>query len=320
MGNPPEGDVLQVDPSEYSLEELYDILAGRSQRLPPVVALSLLRRKDYPEERKVADLQRILLDEQAASRLRTAAAVELGRLGTPAAQNALRRASQRKDEALRRSVQIGERELTRLHGRTLPPRQERREILPGLQAAMASQPGPILAVDAEQARPIERRKTEPATAERIVADLNAETPGLALAADITYTLRCAGRTLAFVATQDVAGLLRAEEPPAEPLVVGVVAIRETVETGKWSAHYFLLAGRGEKGGGADLRLLTTTGRVVMTGMATLADGRAEFALRSVVGPGNTPAEVSGNNRLGRMQWTAGRSETQVARQLTPRRR
>jgi hypothetical protein len=320
MGNQTEGDVLNVDPTKHSLEELYDILAGRSQRLPPVIALSALRQKDYPEERKVADLRRILLDDKASSRLRTAAAVELARLGTPAAQNVLLAETESKDEVIRRSVQVGQREFGRLSGRPLPPPKERRAVRPNLQVAMTREAGPVLPIDAEKAQPIGRRKAEPAMAERIVADLNAETPGLALAANIAYTLRCAGRTLAFVAAQDVAELLRVAEPPAEPIVVGVVAVRETVETDKWTAHYYLLADRGEKDGEVVLRVVTTGVRVVMAGTGTLVDGRADFSLRSVAGPGNTPAEVSGSYRVGRMQWTEARSETQVVQQRTPGRR
>jgi hypothetical protein len=318
MRNQGEGDVLHADPDEFSLEELYDILAGRSDLLPPVIALSVLRRKEYPEDRKIADLQRILLDAQASSRLRTAAAVELSRLGTSAAQTALRESAEKEDEVIRRSVQIAERELARLRGRALPPRQERRAALPDLRTVMALEPGPTLPVEAKKARSISRRKTEPATAERIVGDLHAETPGLDLAVDITHTLRCAGRTLAFVATRDVARLLRQGERPVEPTVVGVVAMPETVETGKWSAHYFLLAGRSVNSGEVDLRLVTTAGQVFMVGTGTLIEGRAAFSLRSVAGPGNVPTEVSGNYRPGRMQWTEARSEMQVPRQLTPR--
>jgi hypothetical protein len=320
MGNQTEGDVLNVDPTEYSLEELYDILAGRSQRLLPVVALSALRRKSYPEERKVADLRRILLDDEASSRLRTAAAVELARLGTPAARNVLLVEVEAKDEVMRRSVQIGQRELARLHGWAVPAPKERREVLSTPQGVMARETGPILGINAERAQPITKRKADPATAERIVSDLNAETPGLALADDMAYTVRCAGRTLAFVAAQGIAALIRTAEAPTEPIVVGVVAVRETVETGKWTAHFYLLAGRGEKDGEFVLRVVATTGQVVMVGTGRLVDGRADFSLRSVAGPGNAPAEVNGSYRAGRMQWTEARSETQVVQQHTPGRR
>lgn len=320
MSNQTQSDVLNVDPTEYSLEELYDILAGRSQRLPPVAALSALRRKDYPEERKIADLRRILFDEDISSRLRTAAAVELARLGTPAAQEVLVTETESKDEVFRRSVQIGERELVRLYGRTVPEPQELRVVLPSLQAVMTRVAGPILPISNEKARPITKRKTQPLTAERIVADLNTETPALALAADITYTLSCADRMLAFTAAQEVPEILKTTKLPTEPIVVGVVAIQEKVEMDKWTARYYLMAGRGEKDGEVALRMLTTSGRIVMVGTGTLVDGRIDFSLRAVAGPGNTPAEVSGNYRVGRMQWVEARSEARIVQQRTPDRR
>jgi hypothetical protein len=310
-------DVLSVDPNDFSLEELYDILAGRSQRLPQVIALSVLRRKDYPEERKINDLQTILLDNTASSRLRTAAAVELARLGSPAAQKLLLAHMENKDAVVSRAVQIGQQEFTRLQGRGLQAAEDAPTMLPSLREAMSRQVGSILPVDSERAQRIRLRKTHPVTASRIMVDLNAAAPPLTLVSDLTYTLHCGDRTFAFVPTQAAFDLVRAADTLSEPIIAGLVAKQDTVETNKWAAYYYLLVNRTEKADELALRLVTRTGRIVMIGTATTTPDQASFSLASVVGHGNAPAEISGIYRSNRLQFTTARSEPRISQQLTP---
>jgi hypothetical protein len=276
-----------------------------------------LRRKSYPEERKIGDLRSILLDGAASSRLRTAAAVELARLGTPAAQEVLLAETENKDEVVSRSVKLGGQEFTRLRGKALQAPERPPVLPPGLAEGMSRDVGPILPVDAEKAQPIRLRKTLPVTAGRIVADLNAETPALALVGDMTYTLRCGDRILGFVPTRETFDALQGADAPGEPVVAGVVAEQETVETNKWTAYYFLVASRAEKTDEVSLRLVTRRGRVAMVGTATLAPDQASFSLVSVTGPGNAPVEIRGVYRSNRLQVAVARSEPRVTQQLTP---
>ena len=313
-------DVLHLDPAEYTFEELHDILAGRSQRLPPVAALTVLRQKRYPEAQKVADLQRILLDEGASSRLRTAAAVELGRLGTPAAHQAL--AAQRTSDSplINRAASLGIRELEQVHGRAQLEALEQVAApvgRPALAETMTRPAGQILTITAEQAQAITHRKSPKDMAAQIVTDLVAEQPDLTLRPDSARTLRCAGQTLAFVAEAAMERLIAEPEAAAGPTVAGVVAVKESVESGKWSTRFFLMAGPGEGPGELALRLATGQGRVVMTGTTTLEEGRADFELRSVHGPGNAPAELIGSYRDGRLRLTEGRSQPRIVEQQRP---
>src|SRR5207302_3319803 len=66
------------------------------------LALLLLGRKTYPE--KAADLERLLTDEAAPPRIRNAAALELGRLGTPEAVAVLERGLALGDDLVLRGV------------------------------------------------------------------------------------------------------------------------------------------------------------------------------------------------------------------------
>ena len=69
------------------------------------LALSLLGRKRYP--RKAKDLERLLMDESEMPRLRNMAAIELGRLGTPAATRVLERGLRVKEDLSLRGVLEG---------------------------------------------------------------------------------------------------------------------------------------------------------------------------------------------------------------------
>ena len=53
-----------INAEQYSVEELREVVFGNSDRLPKVLALTLLGRKDYPN--KLADFQRVLEDESVA--------------------------------------------------------------------------------------------------------------------------------------------------------------------------------------------------------------------------------------------------------------
>jgi hypothetical protein len=321
------GDVIEINPAEYTLEELRAIVAGQPGRLPPVLALAALRRKEYPEAEKVADLRRVLLDGAAEPRLRTAAALELGRLGSPAARLALAELTGRPGALLSRAVQLGQRELARMHGAAAPEPEAAeapaaalaRPLRPELAAALSRPAGPPLPLHHDRAEPVVARKARIAQANRIAADLREETPELALAPEPTYRLHCGTRTLAVVGTPVMAALVEGQAVE-RPVLVAVVAGEDTVESKKWGARYFLVAGPGEKGGELALRVVTGRGRTVMAGELLQGEGELRFALRSVAGPGNNPAEMSGRYGGGRLRLDQALAEKRIAEKLTPGRR
>ena len=82
-------DFMQLQSGRYSAEELRAMIFERSGPLAPVLALATLRRTDYPEVEKLADLRRAAESAGLDMRTRRAALLELGRLGGPGATRTL---------------------------------------------------------------------------------------------------------------------------------------------------------------------------------------------------------------------------------------
>ncbi len=98
-----------IDASAYSVDELREAVFEGRGRVARPLALALLSRKNYPG--KVADFQKILLDEDEQPRLRAIAASGLGEVQTPASLRALERGldSRRERDAPRRDESSGQR-------------------------------------------------------------------------------------------------------------------------------------------------------------------------------------------------------------------
>ena len=80
---------MELQPGRYSAEELRAMIFEKSGPLAPVLALATLRRTDYPEVEKLADLSRAAESAGLDMRARRAALLELGRLGGPGATRTL---------------------------------------------------------------------------------------------------------------------------------------------------------------------------------------------------------------------------------------
>ena len=94
-----------MDADGFSVAELRKMAFEDKGPLSRPLALALLGRKRYP--RKTQDLERFVMDETETPRLRNMAALELGRLGTPAAVKALERGLSVKEDVSLRGVLEG---------------------------------------------------------------------------------------------------------------------------------------------------------------------------------------------------------------------
>ena len=71
-------DVMEVQPGRYSVEELRTMIFEKRGPLAPVLALATLRRTDYPEAEKLADLRRAAENTGLDIRTRRAACSSSG--------------------------------------------------------------------------------------------------------------------------------------------------------------------------------------------------------------------------------------------------
>src|SRR3982751_4625249 len=126
MSSQHSGDM--IDAGAYSVDELREAVFEGRGRVSRPLALALLSRKEYPN--KVADLQKVLVDEAEQPRVRALAASALGQIQTPASLRALERGLESRENVTLRAVTKA---LANVGGRKHVERLE----------ALARNPGPV---------------------------------------------------------------------------------------------------------------------------------------------------------------------------------
>jgi hypothetical protein len=297
----------------YGVEELRRIVFGGAsdERVPREVALGLLGRKDYPD--KVADFERVLADEGEAPSLRTSAAVELGRVGSDAALEALVRHADVKHDLVARGVLKGLRHInspralevaarrleTRPAGpRAALPRTEKwtaallafRQGVRGFDLSRPKRPR-FVRVDPERAQEIKVAPATPETLAQSLRDLAANPLGIELAREGAVEMRCDNRELVFLFNRELVeqGMPRLFERKA---VAGIVAVRYTVEGDNYSTKYGVLV-QPAKGGELNLLVTTTNGVIVLSGSGKPSGDQVKFKLKAVDRPGVVAMEIEG---------------------------
>lgn len=297
----------------YTVERLRRIVFGGAgdERLSRDVALGLLGRKDYPE--KVADFERLLADEGEAPRLRTAAAVELGRVGSDEALEALARHADVKHDLVARGVlnglrhisspralEVAARRTERPQGETRSPLARSERWTAALLAFRHGAPDFDLSlpkryrfaqVDPARAQEIGVAPPRPDALSRALRDLTVNALGVELSPERAVEMRCGERELMLLFNRELVERegLRLFERKA---VVGVVAVRHTVEGDNYSTKYGVLA---QPSKGKELRILVTTtkGVVVLAGSGRLSGDQIKFKVKAVDRPGVVAMEVEG---------------------------
>lgn len=298
-----------IDAEKYGVDELREAAFGRSETLSRPLALMLLGRKNYPQ--KVADLARLLSDEQEESRLRKMAAVELGRIGTPQAIERLETALHVKDSLVRQTVT----EALAGSGREQAHAAVRR-LRPGKQAALAetrqwanqlmsvrlgARGGDILAppqrkwlrVDDKRAVPVRVRPGRPGDVAEAVRDLSAGPLKVTLSQEHAVQAQCGDRQFLFLferefLQQPPEQLLRKKAAPA------VVAEKHTLEGEGWEARYLVITQPVKHENQTRVLLTSSSGTVAMVGTVGLDDqGRLAFRVQTADQPGAVPVEVEG---------------------------
>jgi hypothetical protein len=314
-GNQHRGDFISAN--AFSVEELRDALFRESKRLTPEVALALLARKDYPG--KVDDLRRVLVGTQQSRRLRSLAAVELGRTRTDAAIDVLvevATTAAADDPDLVRGVVEGlslagglraldslDKLRTRADVGTVALSLARtlryRLGAAGDEFAMP-EASRLLEADPQRALPM-RITTAPAESVRkALVDLPPFLTDIDLVEEGASEIICADQTLLFLRHRNVvptsgkatSSAARAALPRRK-MMVGVVAQVDGVETDVWMPQFQVLAQPSGDKDELHLFVVTMRGTLAMAGTASLAGRTAQFKLTAVDQPGVTPLSMQG---------------------------
>lgn len=298
-----------VEANDYSVEQLRQVLFAGSQILPKSIAVSLLERKSYAE--KFDDIRHVLEDEQQDAKTRHAAAMALGRLGTPEAMEILRSKLEIEDRFLQRGVRqaLEQAAITRASSEEAgeaEPSEDRgwgqrlaafRSGAPGLEFSFPTGQQ-LLPIDLEQALTVEIKPALTGEASQIIEEISLGSAGLRLTRANAVGMRCAGRDLMVLLSDDEPGLKKPAVLAERKAFLGVVAIRFGLESQAWSPKYYVLTQPGKERGEAQILLTTTRGRMIFAGTARIEGERAEFSLHAVVQPGATATEVTGSYDAG----------------------
>ncbi|MEL0583604.1 MAG: hypothetical protein AAES65_01820 [Candidatus Thiodiazotropha sp. (ex. Lucinoma kazani)] len=318
------GDFIDLDPKAFDRKTLLAAAAGEHEKLHPVIAVALLRRKRYAQTDKLSDLAAILDNGSAPKRARTAAALELGRLGSPEAWDALSKRQKSRSSIVRNAAVSGVSELVRLHGSTHSKATGATTLEPApaafLDRSLRLEIEPFLLLDRGRAQPLTQRKASTTQVAQLDRDLIGDIGRYGALSSLARTIRCGKRTLMFLPTQLSESFIESGGQEKTGSIVGIVATRDTEETGFWSTRYYLVAGSQLAGGETLLRLVTRSGRPIMTGSATHKRGTTTFRIQSIATPGSAPAVVGGEYLEGRLRLIDSLSEPFVSVKLIPEHR
>ncbi|MBA4607146.1 HEAT repeat domain-containing protein [Aeromicrobium sp. Marseille-Q0843] len=246
-----------------------------------------------------------LLTAHAEPRVRSLAAVTLGRTQDPDAPAALTRALADADPTVvRRAAQS----LARVGDASVLPdlaRSQPSEATPAGRAVLtarlligyrAHQPELLVPVTAEITEFGRRRGEEIAFGGRakvakatVLAAVRAEVPALAFASRELLTFTCSGAAGAVALAEDVG-----EVDLSVPQMLGVM-VRERVCSERYSLDCYVLSDDRDATGGTRpyLWLVRPSGRVVHVGRLEVGDDRARFSVTGSVAPYANPVKVVG---------------------------
>jgi hypothetical protein len=312
----PDHSADRIDAEAFSVEELREAVFEGRGRLSRPLALALLACKQY--DQKVDDLSRVLTEPKEVPRLRAMAAQALGEMHEPQALRALERGLATEEGVTLRAVakalgQAGDQD----HVARLQDLAKRSDVV-GREAERAAGVLRQRLGRTTPGRAAEQRARAPDRQEEWTA-IEAEPPaledvrqvaegarGMRLAREGGLALRCQGRELLFLFTEDA--LSRGLDAVAEPGEIGVLAQRQQVEgVGFEQTHRIAVEPRG----GGDFALVVTThdGRPLFAGQGKVQGGEARFDLRTIDRPGATPVEISGRFDGRQLRLDGGRSAT-----------
>lgn len=311
-------DFLEITPERYSIQELRAMVFENRGPLAPVLALATLRRKDYPEAEKLADLRRAARATELDPRARRAALLELGRMGGPAAMRVLQELG---PAANTPALALARAEGLRLLGSIEPGSGNRPlEVIARLRetATRTAVPtlGPVKRLVPRRPVPIKVQLATSAQVERATQALAAI--GLQAASGFTVHLDCLGREHMLALSTEAANGVKRLSERATPL--GALLTKHDVEVENWSPSVFLFSqpAIGKTDATLEIIGLGYDGAIVLNGAGVEERGQYRFSLHATEVPGNVPVEIEGVLSAKSVEITRAVSDAVPTRARLPR--
>lgn len=314
------------DPEMVSLRRLRDVVRGTDATFPRVRAMALLLDSDFPNKHR--DFETVLGDAKEPPEIRCAAALNLGRINTPASMEILVRNCRVRDEqvlagvmkALGRIGDAGALDAVRGAGeRAKGPAASQAAFAAllithrsGLQEGDDGVPrtGPCLELDPRAAREFTVIPGGDGETELCLRCLGDRPFGIELAEHPTYSARCGRNRWTMLFNREFAGPDAVEKLRMRKAIAGVIARRNRA-TGWYSVSHLLLSAPVRDDPAITLLMYRTDGELDFRGRAEVQESHATFSILALLRPGAFAVKIEGTFDNGRLEIHAALSTPTV---------
>jgi hypothetical protein len=303
--------MVQYHPGkEFDIEKLRRVVTGKSEELPKILAMNLLRNQEYPDKYK--DLQAVLENNNESSTLRYLAAINLARTNTADAQDILiNNITQTDDERVLYGIvkalgQVGD-------SSAISPLLNIKNAKKGFVSSKANfavalisyrfgLEGNELSIPTEEeylkmsgiTQPIKFSKASREEIDKCVNSISDRQFGIQLHQESAYQV-IIGRDMHIVMlnkqytdTENVKQLFQRKS------MLGIIA-NKSEEHESYSVRYLILSSPATKSNGnIDVVITTPDGIIMFGGMLSMTDNNIKFSIRSTSQPGGFPLLIEGD--------------------------
>lgn len=306
---------LIADADKASLKRLRSTVAGRDATFPRSVAMDLLLGTDFPNKHR--DFESVLENETEAPEIRYLAAINLGKIDTPAAIKILVKNSRARDELVLAGVMkalrfIGNKSALEVvltakkHARGLAAVEaEFSEIvishrLGGTEREPSvPKTGNHLEIDLNCARPFRITRADDIDAELCLRSLASQPLGIELSEHPMYQIRCGRNTSMIVLNRDLSDSGSVMILRRRKAFLGVIAIRSE-ETQLYSVGFLMLTSPAGDEDAVSILIYRTNGKLAFSGTGRVRADCAQFSILAISRPGAFGVKIEGTFEDGRL--------------------
>ncbi len=308
-------EAINVDTDKLSLKRLRDVVAGRDTTFPRSQGMAILQTTDFPNKHR--DFEAVLENEKESPEIRYLAAINLGKIPTPAAMEILVKNSHVRDERVLAGVMkalgcIGNKSALD----AISTAKKRATGLAAMQAEFAAtliahrvgleecelpvrETSDYLELDLHCTRPFRITQADDTDAEFCLRSLADQSFGIEFSEHSMYQARCGRNTWMILLNRDFGDKNSAKTLGKRKAFLGVVALRSE-ETRLYSVAYLLLTSPTKDKNAVSILIYRTNGKLAFSGTARVVGNCAEFSILALPQPGAFAVKIEGIFEEGRL--------------------
>lgn len=304
-----------IDTDKLSLKRLRDVVAGRDTSFPRSSGMDILQTTDFPNKHR--DFEAVLENEKESSEIRYLAAMNLGKIPTPAAMEILVKNAHVRDEYVLAGVMkalgcIGNESALA----AISTAKKRAKGLAAMQAEFAAtliahrvgleecelpvaEARDYLELDLHCARPLRITRADATDAEFCLRSLAGQSFGIEFSEHPMYQARCGRNTWMILLNRDFGDKDSLNTLGKRKAFFGVVAIRSE-GTPLYSVAHLILTSPAKDEDAVSILIYRTNGKLTFGGTARVVGNYAEFSILTLTQPGAFAVKIEGAFEDGRL--------------------